>query len=106
MNDRSSGAPAQRRGPDRLELFEHLVESSTDVAIFGMDPDGAVTSWNIGAARLFGYSEDEVLGQSDEMFFTIEDRAARLPAEEKRQALSQGRALDERWHLRKDGSLF
>jgi PAS domain S-box-containing protein len=87
-------------------LFEHLIESSTDFAMFSTAPDGAVTSWNIGGERLFGYTEEEILGRSDELFFTPEDRAAHVPAEEKRQALSEGRALDERWHLRKDGSRF
>ena len=61
-------------------MFEHLVESATDVAIFSTDPEGAVTSWNVGAARLFAYTEDEVLGRNDETFFTPEDQAASAPA--------------------------
>lgn len=105
MSNRS-GEPADRHDAGRHELFEHLVESATDVAIFSTDPDGAITTWNIGAARLFGHTEDEVLGRNDALFFTPEDRAAGVPAEEKRQALADGRALDERWHLRGDGSRF
>src|SRR5215204_693371 len=96
----------QMRLPSKDELFELIVESSTDFAIFTIDPTGIVTSWNVGAERLFGYSEDEMLGACGDVIFTPEDRAAAASENERAVALAQGRALDERWHQRKDGSRF
>src|SRR5215208_7066791 len=94
------------RLPSKDELFELIVESSTDFAIFTIDPAGIVTSWNVGAERLFGYSENEMVGAGGDVIFTPEDRAAAAPEMERAVALAQGRALDERWHQRKDGSRF
>ncbi|HEY0062330.1 MAG TPA: ATP-binding protein, partial [Telluria sp.] len=71
-----------------------------------MDRNGLITSFNSGAERIFGYREEEILGQSDVLIFTPEDRAAGVPDDEKRRAREEGRAEDERWHLRKDGSRF
>ena len=105
MDDRSD-EPARTKAIDERELFEHIVESSTDFAIFTTDLDGIVTSWNIGARRLFGYPADEILGINHDVTFTPEDRAIFAAAGERRQALAEGRALDERWHMRKDGSRF
>ena len=60
--------------------FERLVESVTDYAIFMLDREGRVTSWNAGAARIKGYAAEEILGRSFECFFTEEDRRAGAPA--------------------------
>lgn len=89
---------------DRSELLELIIESSTDFAIFTMDEDGTISSWNIGASRLFGYSEDEALGSCADVIFVAEDRAAGRPDRERDEARRSGRAEDERWHRRKDGS--
>ena len=83
-----------------------LVESAKDFAIFHLDPAGHVVTWNSGAERILGWSESEIVGQPGAIVFTLEDRAAFLPDEEMRQAARTGRATDERWHLRKDGSRF
>jgi PAS domain S-box-containing protein len=88
------------------ELFELIIESSTDFAIFTMDANGLTTSWNVGAERLFGYTEDEIVGATADVIFVPEERKADVPERERLQARLQGRALDERWHLRKDGSQF
>ena len=96
----------ERATPSKEELFELVVESSTDFAIFTMDRNGATTSWNVGAERLFGYAEVEMLGFSADAIFTPEDRAAGAPAKERSEARANGRAADERWHQRKDGSRF
>jgi PAS domain S-box-containing protein len=98
--------PARTKNIDERELFEHIIESSTDFAIFTTDLDGIVTSWNTGARRLFGYSDDEILGINDDVTFTPEDQAISAPTGERCQALAEGRALDDRWHMRKDGSRF
>lgn len=85
----------------RLRL---MIESAVDYAIFTIDAGGRIDSWNTGAARLFGYTEEEAVGASAEILFTPEDRARGAPAGEMRQAREHGRAADERWHVRKDGS--
>jgi len=92
-----------RRNEERMRL---VAASTKDYAIMTLDCDGRITSFNSGAERIFGYTEQEVLGRHDAIIFTPEDRAAGAPDDEKRRAREDGRAEDERWHLRKDGSRF
>ena len=92
-----------RAGEQRLRL---AAEATRDFAIVTLDAAGRVTAWNAGAGRLYQWTEAEILGRHLSVVFTGEDRAAGLPAAEMRIALEQGRAEDERWHQRKDGSLF
>jgi len=92
--------------PSREDLFELIIDSATDFAIFTTDVNGITTSWNIGAQRLFGYDESEIVGSSADVVFVPEDRKAGAAEKERVQALDQGRALDERWHQRRDGSRF
>ncbi len=94
---------AQRAGAERLRL---AVESTRDFAILTLDANGLITSWNPGAARLFGYDESEIMGQPLGLIFTKDDRAAGVPERELATADEHGRAEDERWHRRKDGSVF
>jgi two-component system CheB/CheR fusion protein len=84
-----------------------LVAASTqDYAIITQDCEGRITSWNGGAERIFGYSEEEMLGEKIDVIFTPEDRANGAPIAELAKALKDGRAEDDRWHLRKDGTRF
>ncbi|XYJ11826.1 CheR family methyltransferase [Telluria sp. B2] len=83
-----------------------VAESANDYAIITMDEEGRATSWNKGAEQLFGYTEQEMLGQVFDRLFLPEDREAGVPLDELRRAREDGRAEDERWHLRKDGSRF
>jgi len=92
--------------PNDAELFRLIVESATDFAIFTMDADRAITTWNIGAERLFGYPEADIIGSSADRIFTPEDQTGGIPALECKQAARDGSALDERWHQRKDGTRF
>jgi PAS domain S-box-containing protein len=101
-----SRAPALPARPTSDELFRHVVESSTGFAIFAVDPVGMVISWNVGAQRMMGYSEEEMLGHDGDVIFTPEDRAQGAPERERQIATATGRAEDERWHRRKDGSRF
>jgi PAS domain S-box-containing protein len=94
------------QAPGAQELFRLLVESATDVAMFSMDPDGLVTSWNIGAERVLGWTEQDIIGTSADVMFPPEDGGASAGEQERRIALERGRAEDERWQLRKDGSRF
>ena len=91
--------------PARQHL-QTVIESAIDFAIVVTDLRGLITEWNAGAESVFGWRRNEILGQSTECFFTPDDRAARLVDHEMDVALSEGRANNERWHLRKDGSRF
>jgi two-component system, cell cycle sensor histidine kinase and response regulator CckA len=88
------------------ERFRLLVESVKDYAIFMLDLDGHVASWNNGAEHIFGYLEREILGRSFSRLFTPEDIERGQPQQELRTALAEGRAGDERWQVRKDGTCF
>lgn len=91
---------------ERTEPFHLLVASVTDYAIFILDPEGRVTSWNVGAERIKGYLADEIIGQHFSRFYPREDVEQDKPAHELQAALAQGRFEDEGWRLRKDGSTF
>ena len=83
-----------------------ILESAIDYAIVSLDLKGMVTSWSPGAERIRGWDEAEMCGRPAHVFFTQEDVAAGIPEQEMSLALLHGRGTDERWHLRKDGSLF
>jgi len=83
-----------------------LVESIVDYAIFMLDPDGIVVTWNRGAERIKGWTSDEVVGQHFSKFFTREDVAAGKPQMELAQAAKLGRFEDNGWRVRKDGTRF
>jgi PAS domain S-box-containing protein len=86
--------------------YRQIVEGAEDFAIVTLDAAGTVTGWNSGATRLVGYTEQEALGRSGALFFTDEDKAACVPERELVRASDEGRAINERWHIRKDGTLF
>jgi PAS domain S-box-containing protein len=104
--DHETGRPPAGQAPASDELLRLVFESARDYAIFSIDPEGRVTSWNAGAERLLGYTAGEIIGQSATAIFTPEDRAAGVAQEECRRALATGRAEDDRWQQRKDGSRF
>jgi two-component system CheB/CheR fusion protein len=92
---------AAKAGGERLSL---LFDASIDFVIIMVDAVGQITRWNQGAAQVLGHNESAVLGENIEILFTPEDRAAGAPQHELRAAREDGRAPDERWHLRQDGS--
>jgi PAS domain S-box-containing protein len=92
-----------RQADERLRL---LIESAIDYAIFTTAEDGRIESWNLGAERLFGYTAEDVVGRPIDILFTEEDRAAGVPQLELETARRTGRAADERYHVRKDGTRF
>ncbi|HEX2829109.1 MAG TPA: PAS domain S-box protein [Burkholderiales bacterium] len=100
---RRAAEEALRRSEERLRL---TVESVPDYAIFTTDTSGRIESWNAGAENIFGYAETEAIGQNASILFTPEDRARNAHLLEMQMAREQGRALDERWHMRRDGSRF
>jgi PAS domain S-box-containing protein len=90
-----------------VQVFQRqILDSATDYAIISLDMEGRVTSWNEGARRILGWSEDEMLAKPGDIFFTEQDREAGLPAAEMHAARVNGAGMDERWHQRRDGSLF
>jgi len=94
-----SALPAE----DRYRL---LVEAVTDYAIYMLDVDGTVTSWNPGAQRFKGYQADEIIGQNFSRFYAPEDRRAGLPERALAIAAERGQFEGEGWRLRKDGTRF
>src|SRR4051794_7392667 len=86
--------------------YTSLVQNIKDHSIFMMDPEGNITTWNAEAERIIGYTEAEVLGRNFSVIFTPEDLQAGMSKQELRLAREDGRAEDERWHVRKDGSRF
>ncbi len=88
------------------ETFRLLVGAVTDYAIFMLDPEGRVATWNPGAERFKGYSADEIIGEHFSRFFTPEDIAADLPGRALRVAAREGRFEARGWRVHKDGSRF
>ncbi|MFA7751926.1 PAS domain-containing protein, partial [Klebsiella pneumoniae] len=99
----SRDVPSELSGSDR---FERLVNSIRDYAIYLLDRDGHIASWNAGAERFKGYTAEEIVGQHFSRFYTEEDRAAGLPARALRIAAEKGVFEAEGWRLRKDGTRF
>jgi two-component system CheB/CheR fusion protein len=103
ITPQKQAAAQLRSSEERLRL---VVENATEYAIFSTDLERHITIWNSGAQRLLGYAEGEVMGHLADIIFTPEDRVAHAPELETQTALAQGRASDDRWHQRKDGSRF
>ncbi len=91
---------------DLEERFRLFVDAVQDYAIYMLDPDGTVVSWNMGAQRIKGYSAGEILGKHFSIFYTPEDIAAGVPESQLQRARERGRTDDEGWRVRKDGSRF
>ena len=103
LSERRRNEEALLRSEERFRL---LVEGVVDYAIFMLDPDGIITSWNLGAQRIKGYAREEILGSHFSRFYTDEDIDAGKPWEELAVARRDGRAQDEGWRVKKDGSMF
>jgi PAS domain S-box-containing protein len=86
--------------------LRHLVNAVVDYAIFQLDRDGVIATWNAGAERIKGYVADEIIGQHFSRFYTEEDRAAGVPARALATAATEGRFEAEGWRVRKDGTRF
>lgn len=103
-NGPEAGSPDDRHAADTP--YRTLVESVQDYAIFTLDVDGHVSSWNKGAARIKGYRREEILGKHFSQFYTPDAVARRWPDAELKAATELGRFEDEGWRVRKDGSRF
>ena len=110
MTAHKQAEDALRRANSELieseERFRMLVDPVRDYAIYMLDPEGRVVTWNLGAERCKGYTAPEVLGKHVSMFYLPEDAAGGLPAMELSTAAREGRFETEAWRLRKDGAKF
>jgi two-component system, cell cycle sensor histidine kinase and response regulator CckA len=106
MRDQTERRDAQAAMTRNEELFRKLVEDVRDYAIYMIDPDGIVTSWNKGAERIKGYRAEEILGKNYSCFYTPEDQANGKPAMERKEAAEKGRFEEIGWRVRKDGAWF
>src|SRR3954451_845843 len=106
IEDVTERRDAERARHDAEVRFTEMVKNVSDHAIFLTDPDGVITSWNVAAERVIGYSEAEAVGKHFSLIFSPEDLQNGLPEWELRTAREQGRAEDERWHVRKGGERF
>ncbi len=86
--------------------FREYAANVRDYALLQLDTEGRIVGWNTGAERVLGYSEEEILGQSVAVLFTPEDVAKGEPEKEVERALTTGRSMDDRWHMRKGGTRF
>jgi PAS domain S-box-containing protein len=103
VNERRAAAEALRQSEER---FRMLVEGVRDYAIYLLDPQGIVTTWNAGAERMKGYTGKEIIGRSFKLFFPATDTANGKPDRELEAARGAGRFEEEGWRVRKDGSRF
>jgi PAS domain S-box-containing protein len=88
------------------EAYRLLVEAAQEYAIFLMDPEGNILTWNRGAERLKGYAPSEIIGKNFRIFYTQEDLLRNHPAEELKIARETGSYEEEGWRIRKDGRRF
>ncbi|MDB5104831.1 MAG: Blue-light-activated protein [Fibrobacteres bacterium] len=106
MRDFTERRAAQEAQTKSEELFRKLVEDVRDYAIYMIDPDGKVSSWNRGAERIKGYQAEEILGKNYSAFYTPEDLENGKPEYERNEAAEKGRFEDKGWRVRKDGQWF
>ncbi len=90
--------------PDDEGRFRRIIDGAVDFAIFAIDPGGIIRTWNTGAERMFQFTAEEAMGQPSGLIFTPEDHAQGEHEREITIAATEGRAEDDRWHVRRDNS--
>ncbi|RPI65450.1 MAG: PAS domain-containing sensor histidine kinase [Ignavibacteriales bacterium] len=88
------------------EFYSQIIDSLQDYSIFTLDKELKINSWSAGSTIIFGYEIEEVIGKNFEIIFTEEDKITGIPKEEIDLAVKEGKAVDNRWHICKDGSKF
>jgi PAS domain S-box-containing protein len=105
-SDTTNSQKIRARFEPSLNFYSQVIDSLQDYSIFTLDTDTNINSWNSGSEKILGYSRDEVIGQHFDIIFTEEDKRANIPQNEIDISKSEGRASDNRWHVRRDGSKF
>ncbi|MDB5392306.1 MAG: luxQ 10, partial [Planctomycetaceae bacterium] len=103
LTTRKQAEEVLRQSEERLRL---MIENVQDYAIFMLDPQGKVATWNLGAERIKGYSAEEIIGEHFSAFYTSEDLVSQKPERELAEAIKNGKVEDEGWRVRKDRSHF
>ena len=103
LTERRQAEETLRQSEERLRL---MIETVRDYAIFMLNPEGVIISWNLGAERIKGYKATEIIGQHFSVFYSSEDVAAGKPQRELETAIREGRVEDKGWRVRKDRSQF
>ncbi|MBV9153971.1 MAG: PAS domain S-box protein, partial [Alphaproteobacteria bacterium] len=106
VRDLSARRALQQELLESEREFRLLVGAITDYAIYMLDPEGRITTWNAGAQRIKGYRAEEIIGEHYSRFYTEDDRRAGIPAQNLRRAIEEGKVAAEGWRIRKDGSRF
>ncbi len=107
MNDEQNNSKnLKNRYMPTAEFYSQVIDSLQDYSIFTLDTDLMINSWNSGATKIFQYETDEIIGKHFRAIFTEEDKKIGAPELEIEMALKDGRAVDNKWHIRKDGSKF
>jgi PAS domain S-box-containing protein len=114
LSDESSSAQESGKGPDRKgeitrsgeERFQRLMLEVEDYAIFLLNREGTIMTWNRGAEKMKGYAPDEIIGKNYKLFYSKEDKEAMLPEKLLNHAIQYGKVMHEGWRVRKDGTRF
>ncbi len=106
IEEASSRKEAERALRESEERYRLVLESVKDYAIFTLDPEGYITSWNPGAEKIKGYTKDEILGQHFSLFYPPEDTQRNVPQQALARAIAEGRMEMEGWRIRKGGQRF
>jgi PAS domain S-box-containing protein len=106
LAERRTGEHLPNEPREKDEIFRLLVEGVMDYAIFMLNPDGNIMTWNAGAERIKGYTASEIIGEHFSRFYTREAKESGWPQRELELAAAMGRFADEGWRVRKDGSHF
>jgi len=88
------------------EWYRWMVQSVVEYAMFSTDLHGRIIAWDSGAEKVFGYRREDVIGENARFIFTADDIQRHAPEAELASASARHRALDERWHVKKDGTIF
>lgn len=105
-NIESKNTPGKKRYMPTSEFYSQIIDSLQDYSIFTLDNDLKINSWSAGSSKIFGYTEDEVIGEHFDLIFSNEDLKRGIPKREIETAIIEGRATDSRWHITKDKSKF